>query len=189
MLVPVRLFRNPVPNPLNRTGLLEISQTSVHFTAWTLDYAVTLPFVSVTRVDSHNEFTLRLTLRESRSKRIYLECVNDKRTAHLIKQLHRASQDRIENISPLSNNPVVQDPGWKEKQEYFRVHMRESSSEKAYRGKTQEVHKRWSHYLDYFGQGDTMIRTKGLQDLIMDGIPNTLRRKKTTYPIHTKNWN
>ena len=174
MQVPARLFRSRKRDAKSREGRLEVSYKSLHFTSYDNHYVVPLPFIDIASLSQREEGTIRVLLKDARSKRIYLALQDHKDVARMVSQLHKAAEGQSKDSGEfLTEKP--HDPAWSIKQEFFREFLRDSFSETAFGG-AGDLMARWHGYIKFYGCGSTIIRTRALLDLIHEGIPNELRR-------------
>lgn len=161
------LYRSRKKNAKTRKGFLEVSFRSLHFSSIDNNYVVTLPFIDVNRISKKPPNTIKIVLKAEGSKNIYIVLERDD-MASMLSQLHKASVGEEDSTQFLTVTP--HDSLWKEKQTFFESYF-DPQAEKALYG-------HWENYFNYFGSGSTMIRTRALFDLLLNGIPNSLRRKR-----------
>lgn len=170
MSIPTTLFRSKEKSAKTRHGNVEVSYYSLHFSSDDNEYVVTLPFIDITEIVKESSHTIKIQLKEKQSKPIYMK-LDHNDTASLISQLFTCTvkiQDENQTNLYLSDSPMDHDPHWIEKQDFFSTFM-----DPAYE---KQSLLQWNHYFNFFGRGSTVIRTRALFDLILSGIPTTLRR-------------
>ena len=161
-----RLTRNHSKKGKFRDGVLEVSYRSIHFTSYDKVYAVTIPYVDILKVAHGNSNELKIELKEKIGKTIFLAC-NQSDVPQLVCQLCKTFDEESSTSGYVCERPT--DPKWKEKQRFFFTRLSKVHE--------NNLLKDWKQYLAYYGSGSTIVRTKGLQQLILRGIPNSLRRK------------
>lgn len=110
--------------------------------------------------------TIVVVLKEESSREIFIamEGVN---VDSLICRLFKLSQQS----ESYSFKESLHDPLWEEKQLGFQGQIKDRKVSL----------QKWQKYFEYYGHSSTIIRTQSLLELVLDGIPNSLRRMYFNY--------
>ena len=170
--VSASLYRQKLSNSkaqqMFRTGTLEISYQSLHFSSTDCSFVVTLPFVAIKKIEKAKTLgTIIVTLLRKDARDFFI-VMEDGSIPSIICQLFEISK-QVDDHDPVNVliSEVPKDPLWETKQSYFKPKLKE---------KDKELLGMWENYLNFYGRGCTIIRTRSLVDLILKGIPNSLRR-------------
>ena len=151
-------------------GVIQISYKALYFCTLEDNYSVTLPFSDVKSIDRVKTelHTLTISLLSSYGKDIYLE-FRCEEAINLILQLFNSRE----------NKPFLFDLNWtkEEKTQWKRKQKFFAQKNFFHPVEQDKLQAKWNQYFRHFGYGSTIIKTERLCDLVLDGIPNKLRRK------------